>query len=118
MKKAKRQPKVTSIIKEDRQACGLLIGKATSLKEAFSYPITTLPLSLASPEGTLRQADIDKASFRNNLSKDSDALTDTFPNNARWIIDEMSVFRSVKTQNYVQRLVLTCDQNSYSTLTV
>ena len=50
MEKAKKDPKVVNILKEDRQAFGLLAGKATSPEEAHSYPLTTVPLALATPE--------------------------------------------------------------------
>ncbi len=52
IEKAKKTPKAISILKEDRQAFGLLVAKATSLEEAFSFPITTLPLSISNLDGT------------------------------------------------------------------
>ena len=55
MKKLKVTPRALSVLKEDAQAFGLLVEKAVSLDEAFQYPITTFPLSLAYPEGNLRQ---------------------------------------------------------------
>ena len=42
-------------LKEDCQAFGVLISETTSLQDAFSYPLTTYPLSISNPDGTLRQ---------------------------------------------------------------
>ena len=68
--KEKKTLQAVSIIKEDRQAFGMIIAKATSLGEAFQYPITSVPLSLATPDATLRQSD--KAALRNFLISESD----------------------------------------------
>ena len=54
MDRAKKVPKAISILKEDRQAFGALVGKATSPREAHSYPLTTVPLAVASPDSGLR----------------------------------------------------------------
>ena len=48
-------------LKEERQAFGVIISKCKSLDEAFSFPITSLPLNVANPNGTLYQSD--KAKF-------------------------------------------------------
>ena len=79
-----KAPKAVSIVKEDRQAFGLLVGKAASLEEVFAFPITTIPLSLATPDVALRQGN--KAVFRNFMIKESNSLVNTPPKNARWII--------------------------------
>ena len=50
--------KTISILKEDRQAFRLLIAKSVDIKDAFNYPITSLPLRLF-------QAD--KAGFRSHI---------------------------------------------------
>ena len=55
----------SSISNEDRQAFGLIVAKSVSLEEAFQYPITTIPLAVATSESTLRQSN--KASLRNYL---------------------------------------------------
>ena len=67
MKKIKKTPRKITVLKEDVQAFGLLVEKAVSLEEAFSYPITSLPLSIAHSDGTLRQGN--KSIFRNLLIK-------------------------------------------------
>ena len=43
-KEEKKQDRL-SILKEDRQALGLFVAKYADKKEAFSYPLTTYPLS-------------------------------------------------------------------------
>ena len=45
--KEKNETSEVSLLKEDRQAFGLLISKAETLEEAFKYPLTTVPLSIA-----------------------------------------------------------------------
>ena len=58
--KKKTTPKALTLMKEDRQAFGLIISKAVSINEAFMYPITSVPLALATT---------DKASFRNSFKQ-------------------------------------------------
>ena len=94
IEKPKKTPKAVSILKEDRQAFGLLVSKAASIEEAFAFPITTIPLSLTTPDGALRQGD--KAVLRNFMIKESNSLVKTPPENGRWIIDGMALFRSMK----------------------
>ena len=65
-----------------------------SKSEAFQYPITSIPLALATPEGELRQSD--KASFRNFLISYSDARRTASPMNTAWFIDGLSAIRSLK----------------------
>ena len=52
----KRKPRTNkaSAIKEDRQAFGIVLNENIDLEEALQYPLTTFPLSLATPEGNLR----------------------------------------------------------------
>lgn len=66
IKKEKATPKATTVLKEDCQAFGLIISKSISNLEAFSHCITSIPLSVATPDGELRQSD--KASLRNFLN--------------------------------------------------
>ena len=49
--------------------------------EAFSYPITSLPLSVVTPDGKLRQSD--KASLRNYLKDEANAVTKDLPQSAQ-----------------------------------
>ena len=53
--KIKKDPKTVNILKEDRQAFGMLVGKTTTPEEAHSHPLTSVPLALATPERDLRQ---------------------------------------------------------------
>ena len=47
------------------------------MDEAFAYPITSVPLSIAEPDSKLRQSD--KASFRNYLMKEAGATLTVSP---------------------------------------
>ena len=49
-KKVKRVSKAVNVLKEDRQAFGLLVGKATTPKEAHSHSLTSVPLALATAD--------------------------------------------------------------------
>ena len=55
--KKKKSKKVLDVIKEDRQTFGVLIAKSVSLEEAFKFPITSVPLAVSNPDGSLRQGD-------------------------------------------------------------
>ena len=50
LKEKKQMPKVINILKEDKQAFGAPVGKTTSLLKAHSYPMTSVPVALASPD--------------------------------------------------------------------
>jgi hypothetical protein len=52
--KAKKDPKAVNVLKEDRQAFGVLVGKVTTPEEAHSHPLTIVPLVLATPERDVR----------------------------------------------------------------
>ena len=43
------------MIKEDRQAFGLLVAKVQTPSEALKYPLTTVSLALATPDQILHQ---------------------------------------------------------------
>ncbi|MAG85790.1 MAG: hypothetical protein CMB97_00015 [Flavobacteriaceae bacterium] len=92
----KKTIKAISVLKEDCQAFGLIVSKSLSLEEAFRFPITTFPLSIATPEGNLRQSD--KASFRNFLIVQSKSSTNNVPLHAAWFIDGMAAVRSLKSK--------------------
>ena len=59
-----------------QQAFGVTAAKPTDLHEAFSYPTTSLPLSIASPNSSLYQSE--KAGFR-NIMKSSNSVSSSFP---------------------------------------
>ena len=92
----KKKPKVQeaiTVLKQDRQAFWTLLSESVSLLAAFQYPLTPLPLFIATPEGSIRQAP--KHTFRNFLIEESKSLTKVLPTNARWLIDGMAALRSV-----------------------
>ena len=96
IKKIKKSRKAEDVLKEDCQAFGTIISKALTLEEAFKYPITSLPLSIATVEGDLRQSD--KASFRNFLIQTASASTTQVPKNASWLVDGMAAVQSLKSK--------------------
>ena len=103
MKKLKKTPRAISVLKEDVQAFGLLVEKAVSLQEAFCYPITSIPLSLAYPEGTLRQEN--KSNLRNQIIQDCpSSQSEVAPREARWIYDGMAL-QNCKTTKNIPRMV-------------
>ena len=55
LKKIKKQMQITDTIKKDRQAFGSLIIGSISIKDALNYPLTSYPLNISRPDGTLRQ---------------------------------------------------------------
>ena len=93
LKPEKKTAKVINVLKEDKQAFGLLVGKSTSLTEAHSYPLTSVPLALASPDGDLRQSA--EASLRNHLMDATNAVEDDALLKATWIIDGMAIICSM-----------------------
>ena len=75
IKKRKRKARAVEILKEDVQA--FLVGKSVSLDEALRYPITSVSLSLAYPDGHLRQGN--KSNLRNVIIKDSTESLSEYP---------------------------------------
>ena len=64
-------------MKEDRQAFGILVAKSVNINEAFKFPIISLPLAVANPDGSLRQGD--RASLRNLLIENSSSSSTVIP---------------------------------------
>ena len=85
-------------MKEDRQAFGVMLREAerggVNPEEAFWYPVTTVPLSLAFPDSNLRQNP--QHHFCNYLIVVSKTCESTSPNETLWIIDTISVVRAIK----------------------
>ena len=81
---------------KDRQVLVVMLGTEVNLKELFRYSVTSVPLSLAFSDLILRQ--IPKYHFRNHLIDVSKSCESTSPNEARWIIDTMSVMRAIKVK--------------------
>ena len=46
-----KKPKSVSVLKEDRQAFGTMLSQSINLEEALRYPLTLVPLSIATPDG-------------------------------------------------------------------
>ena len=86
-----------SIIQEDRQGFGWLLSKNVNLEVALKYPITSVTLSLANPDGMLRDAP--KYLFRSDFEVNVKALEYLPPEDARWIVDNMAAIRCVKQKD-------------------
>ena len=69
-----------------------MVAKCKSIKEAFSFPITSVPLSISNPDGTLYL--FEKSRFRNNLI--STSIMDKYAYNAIWIVDAMYAIHMFK----------------------
>ena len=55
LKKTKKILKGVSVMKEDKEPFGVMLGEEVNLKEAFWYPVLLVPLSLTFPDSTYRQ---------------------------------------------------------------
>ena len=77
LEKKKKTLKKMSLLQEDCQAFGMLVAKATSLEEAFQFPLTTVPLSIS--EGFNELQSSDKSALRNHIIRDADAAEKRYP---------------------------------------
>ena len=107
----KMYAKVINVLKKEKYAFGILVGKSTTAVEAHSHSLTSVPFALALPNGDLRQSS--KSPFRNHLMEEGNAveyfmdyliddnctLTESFPINADWIVDGMSAMHSMAARN-------------------
>ena len=91
--KPKKESRVVNILKEEKQAFGCLVGKATIAREAHSYPLTSVPLALSTEDKDLRQGS--KAMLRNHMITEAEAVSEQAPIRAEWIIDGMAAVQSV-----------------------
>ena len=55
LKQTKKIRKIVLVMKEDRQVFGVMLGGEVNLEEAFRHRVTSVPLSLAFSDLTLRQ---------------------------------------------------------------
>ena len=53
IKSKKKTPEAISVIKDDRQPFGFILGDEIDLSEALKYPITSISLSIGNPDVTL-----------------------------------------------------------------
>ena len=96
IKSKKKTPKAISVIKEDRKAFGVISGDKIDLNEALKCSITSTPLIIENPDGTLRQSL--KNTFRNFLIDQSSAVETQPIFQALWIIETMAIMRGVKSK--------------------
>ena len=104
LKKKAKPPKTVTVLKQDRQAFGTLLSKSVSLEEAFAFPATSVPLSIANPDSTLRQSS--KHLLRNHLIEESHSVALTSRNHCRWIVDGMAAMRSLKAKGTYRQWLL------------
>ena len=71
----------------------MLVNKTEKLAEAFKYPITSVPLAVATPESTLYQSD--KVGLRNYIINLSKSSSHKYPADAQWVVDGTAATRSV-----------------------
>ena len=81
LEKVKVKNNTLDVIKEDRQAFGLLVGKVQTPSEALKYPLTTVPLALAEPHQKLRQQST-KATLRRFVYEELDSIVKETPDEA------------------------------------
>jgi len=67
----KKTLKDVNFLKEEMQAFGALVRKATTAREAHSYPLTSVPLTLSTEESGLRQGA--NAMLRNHMIDETKA---------------------------------------------
>ena len=94
IKIAKKPLRKLSLVQEDCQAFGVLVGKVATLEEAFHHPLITVPLRIAETATDLRSSD--KACFCNFILKESASTKRQYPKNTKWIIDGMAAIRTIK----------------------
>ena len=97
LEKVKVKNNTLDMIKEDRQAFGLLMGDFQTPSKALKYPLTIVSLTLAEPDETLRQQST-KATMRRFLYKKSDAIYNQTPEEADWLVDGMAAVAAVTPQ--------------------
>ena len=80
-------------MKEDCQAFVIVISRVLGLEEAFKYPIKSVPLFVATPDGDLWQSN--KASLRNCLIEQSNSTTRDIPKKASWLINGLAAVQTL-----------------------
>ena len=101
MKEAKVESKKLDILMEEKKAFGMMVSKCESKEEMFSYPMTSLPLSIANPDGSLYS--LDKAKFRDNLIGDNYSTEPGM--GAAWIFYCGHAIRQVKSKGNIQPVI-------------
>ena len=100
MEKEKKESRKLDILKEDKQAFGLLVGKVSTPADVLAFPLTTIPLALADVDKTLR-SQTTKAVLRNHIIETAKAVKSKLEteDTVDWYVDGMlpvnSVFNAV-----------------------
>ena len=94
----KKTPRAILVLKEDRQALGLLVFKCADKKAVFHYPLTLGSPAIPAPNGKLYQPTA-KHLFSNELIKLScDSIEKNPPKNAVRIYDRIAILTSAVPQ--------------------
>ena len=96
MEKEKKESRKLDILKEDKQAFGLLVGKVSTPAEALAFPLTTIPLALADVDKTLR-SQTTKSVLRNHIIETAKAGKSKLEteDTVDWYVDGMLAVNSV-----------------------
>eukprot|EP00795_Rhopilema_esculentum_P000988 gene988-biopygen7430 len=81
-----------------------MLSNSVDLHIASKYPLTAVPLSIATPEGEIHQSP--KNVFRNFMVEESKSVTNECPKDARWLIDGMAAVRSVKAKETYRKWLI------------
>ena len=77
-KKKKKAAKALLVLKEDRQALGMIVAKCHDKREAFSHCLTKYPLAMSTPDSKLYQPG-SKSKFKNYLIEQAEAVMESPP---------------------------------------
>ena len=77
--------------------------KSVNIEDAFKYPITTIPLAIATTDSCLQHSD--KAQLRNFLINESKASLKSVPKGYRWQVDGMAAIRSLKPKDTCETFI-------------
>ena len=97
IKKMNRSRNAEDILKKDCQVFGTIIAKALTLDGVFQYPITAVPLYIATLDGDLRHSE--KASLINFFISNSNVTTNRIPEKVPWLIDGLAALQSLKSKD-------------------
>ena len=101
MEKEKKESRKLDILKEDKQAFGLLVGNVSTPAEALAFPLTTIPnYALADVDKTLR-SQATKSVIRNHIIETARAGKSKLEteDTVDWYVDGMLAVNSVECKD-------------------
>ena len=90
------------ILKTDRQAFGVLLGKGVDLRQSFAFSITPLIQSAWQLQMEIYDRVL-KVCFEITMIEQADAVIEHPPFNTRWIYDGMAILRILKPKKSTYR---------------